>query len=305
MRGAEKSGEGKILDSIRRRVRLPRGSGVILGMGDDCAIYRNRGASEDLLFTTDMLLEGVHFRHETHPPEAVGHKALARGLSDIAAMGGVPRLCLLSLAVGERADRRWISRFYSGLLRLASRTGTPLAGGDLARAERTACDIVVCGGVPHGTALRRDGARAGDSIYVSGRLGGSALGLASQQGRAWTRHLRPEPRLALGVFLRERIGATAAMDLSDGLSLDLHRLTLAAGLEAAIDAPPRFAGATEQQALDGGEDYELLFTAPAAAKVPRSFRGVMLTRIGVMQRGKAGAVYLSGKRLAPRGYDHF
>jgi len=305
MRGGKQGSEGEILDSVRRRVRLPRGSRVILGIGDDCAIFRPRGAAEDLLFTTDMLIEGIHFRHETHPPEAVGHKALARGLSDIAAMGGVPRFCLLSLAVGRAANRRWISRFYNGLLRLSASTGTPLAGGDLAHAERTALDIVVCGGVPRGEALRRDGARPGDAIYVSGRLGGSALGLASQRGRSWARHLRPEPRLALGVFLRERIKATAAMDLSDGLSLDLRRMALASGLEAAIDSPPRFPGATVAQALHGGEDYELLFTVPPATKVPRNFGALPLTRIGVMQRGKAGAVYLSGEPLAPEGYDHF
>jgi thiamine-monophosphate kinase len=305
MRGKEARGEEPILDSIRRRVRLPRGSAVVLGIGDDCAIYRTRGASEDLLFTTDLLLEDVHFRHDTHTPQAIGHKALARGLSDIAAMGGVPRFCLLSLAVGARADRRWIDRFFDGLLRLAARTAIPLAGGDLARAEHTACDIVVCGAVPRGTALRRDAARAGDAIYVSGRLGGSALGLASQTGRAWARHLRPEPRLHLGVFLRERIAATAAMDLSDGLSLDLHRMALASGLEAAISPPPRFPGATPEQSLHGGEDYELLFTTRPHAKVPPSFEGVPLTQIGAMRRGKAGAVYLSEEPLPPQGYDHF
>ena len=139
----------------------------MLGIGDDCAIYRPRGSPEDLLFTTDLLLEDVHFRRATHPPEAVGHKALARGLSDIAAMGGVPRFCLLSLAMGERTGQAWMQRFYDGLLRLARKAGALLAGGDLARAARggkMACDIVVCGAVPRGRALRRDGARAGDAI---------------------------------------------------------------------------------------------------------------------------------------------
>ena len=114
-------GEAAILEAVRRRAYLPVGSGLALGIGDDCAIYRPRGAREDLLFTTDLLLEDVHFRHQTHPPGALGHKALARGLSDIAAMGGTPRFCLLSLAAGGRADRRWIDRFYDGLLRLARR----------------------------------------------------------------------------------------------------------------------------------------------------------------------------------------
>jgi thiamine-monophosphate kinase len=305
MRGAAAAGEFEILEAVRRRARLPAGHGLALGIGDDCAIYRPRGAREDLLFTTDLLLEDVHFHHETHPPEALGHKALARGLSDIAAMGGVPRFCLLSLAVGARANRRWIARFYDGLLRLARASGAPLAGGDLARAAKTACDIVVCGAVPRGSALRRDGARAGDAIYVSGRLGGSALGLENGRGRAWLRHLRPPPRLALGRFLREHIRASAAMDLSDGISLDLQRMALASGLEAAIDAPPRFPGASPAQALHGGEDYELLFTARPRAKVPGRFGRIPLTRIGVMRRGRPGAVYLAGKPLPALGYDHF
>jgi thiamine-monophosphate kinase len=255
-----------------------------------------------------MLLEDVHFRRSTHPPEAVGHKALARGLSDIAAMGGVPRFCLLSLAMGERTGQAWMQRFYDGLLRLARKAGALLAGGDLARAARggkMACDIVVCGAVPRGRALRRDGARAGDAIYVSGRLGGSALGLATGKGRAWARHLRPEPRLRLGIFLRERAGASAAMDLSDGLSMDLRRLALASGLEASIEPPPRFPGASLEQALHGGEDYELLFTVRPRVRVPASFEGVPLTRIGCLRKGRAGAVYLLDRPLPPLGYDHF
>jgi thiamine-monophosphate kinase len=252
-----------------------------------------------------MLVEGVHFRRETHGAGDVGWKALARGLSDIAAMGGEPRFCLLSLAVAPWVEARWLDGFYGGLLRLATRTRTPLMGGDLAHAEKTMCDIVVCGAVPRGTALRRDGARAGDAIYVSGALGGSALGLSKGSGRAWRRHLRPQPRLALGRFLRARLRATAAMDLSDGLSLDLHRLCLASGLRAEIGAPPRFPGATWEQALHGGEDYELLFTAPARARVPRDFEGLPLTRIGAMRPGRPGAVEWEGTPLAPLGYDHF
>jgi thiamine-monophosphate kinase len=252
-----------------------------------------------------MLIEGVHFRRETHGAGDVGWKALARGLSDIAAMGGEPRFCLLSLAVAPWVETRWLDGFYGGLLRLATRTRTPLMGGDLAHAEKVMCDIVVCGAVPRGTALRRDGARAGDAIYVSGALGASAMGLAKGSGRAWRRHLRPQPRLALGRFLRARLRATAAMDLSDGLSLDLHRLCLASGLSAEIGEPPRFPGATWEQALHGGEDYELLFTAPARARVPPDFEGVPLTRIGAMRQGHPGAVRLDGAPLAPLGYDHF
>jgi len=283
------------LEKLRRRA-LPRGAGILLGIGDDCAIFRPRGSSEDLLFTTDLFIEDVHFRRSTHRPEDAGWKALARGLSDIAAMGGEPRFCLLSLALAPWTDTRWLDRFYTGLLR----HGVALAGGDLGHAEQLACDIVVCGSVPRGKALRRDGARPGDGIYVSGRLGGSAFGLVNGRGAAWKRHVRPEPRLALGRYLRDR--ATAAMDLSDGLSLDLHRLCAASGVAAEIVAPPVFRGATLEQALHGGEDYELLFTArgPVRAK----FEGLQLTRIGTIRKGRAGEVRLDGAPLPALGYDH-
>ena len=305
---AAASSENELIERIRQRVKLPRGSGLILGIGDDCAIFRPRGGSEDLLFTTDMLVEGTHFRLETHNAADAGWKALARGLSDIAAMGGEPRFCLVSLALAPGTGALWVDGFYRGLLKLAEREDTPLAGGDLSHAPHVTCDIVVCGAVPRGRALRRDGARAGDAIYVSGALGGSAFGLAKGPGpkaggKAWLRHARPEPRLALGRFLRERVQATAAMDLSDGISLDLRRLCLASRLAAEIEAPPRYAGASLEQALHGGEDYELLFTA-RPEHVPPEFAGLPLTRIGTMRRGEAGAVTLGGLSLAPLGYDH-
>jgi thiamine-monophosphate kinase len=294
-----------LLARIRRRAFLPRSGALVLGIGDDCAVFRPRGSAEDLLFTTDLLLEDVHFRRATHSPADVGWKALARGLSDIAAMGGEPRFCLLSLALAKWTDTRWVDGFFRGLLLLASREHTPLIGGDLACADRVACDIVVCGAVPRGSALRRDGARPGDAIYVSGRLGASALGLERGRGGSWHRHLRPKPRVALGRFLRSKLRATAAMDLSDGLSLDLHRLCLASGLSAQIEVPPIFPGATLEHALHGGEDYELLFAAGARASVPAEFEGLPLTRIGTMRKGRAGFVELNGAPLAPLGYDHF
>jgi thiamine-monophosphate kinase len=295
------------MDLVRKIVRWSgpaSSSSVVLGIGDDCAICRPRGSREDLLFTTDMLIEDVHFRRATHHPADVGWKCLARGLSDIAAMGGEARFCLLSLALAEWADERWVAGFYRGLLSLARREGIVLAGGDLARADKVMCDIVVCGAVPRGRALRRDGARAGNSIYVSGTLGGSALGLAHPSGTAWKRHARPEPRLALGRFIREELRATAAMDISDGLSLDLRRMCEASGLRAEIGTPPIYPGATLEQALHGGEDYELLFTLPARATAPMEFEGVPLTRIGVMRRGKVGVV-LNGAPLEALGWDHF
>ncbi len=297
--------EWDLTERIRRQFPLPRGGEIVRGIGDDCAIYRPRGSADDLLFTTDLLLEDVHFRRQTHRATDVGWKALARGLSDIAAMGGIPRFFLVSLAIAPWAGAQWVDGFYRGLRQLARRTRLFLLGGDLAHSGKVACDIVVCGAVPRGKALRRDKARAGDAIYVSGRLGGSALGLTGTGGAARRRHLRPEPRLALGRFLRERLHATAAMDLSDGLSIDLWRLCQASQLSATISEPPRFRGATIEQALHGGEDYELLFAAPARAAVPSQFEGVPLTRIGVFQKELPARVFLNGLALPPSGYDHF
>jgi thiamine-monophosphate kinase len=291
------SSEDELIARIRHRAPLPKSGSMVLGIGDDCAIMRPRGSSEDLLFTTDMLIEDTHFLR-SHRAADVGWKALARGLSDIAAMGGTPRFCLVSLCLAPWSSRKWIDEFYRGLLSLAEREGATLAGGDLSHADRVMCDIVVCGAVPRGKALRRDGARPGNAIYVSGSLGGAALRLA--KGR---RPIRPQPRLALGRFLREELHATAAMDLSDGISLDLHRLCRASGLAAEINTPPLFRGASPEQALHGGEDYELLFTVRDGA-VPPHFAGVPLTRIGTMRRGPAGAVICNGAPMASLGYDH-
>jgi thiamine-monophosphate kinase len=303
--------ERAITDKLRKLSVIPPSSPVILGIGDDCAIYRPRGSADDLLFTTDLFVEGTHFLRETHKASDVARKALARSLSDIAAMGGAPRFCLVSLCVPRWAKQNWINAFFDTLVANASKAGAVLAGGDLSHGEILVCDVTVCGAVPRGTALRRDRARPGNEIYVSGALGGSALGLKLGKGRAWKRHVNPEPRLALGEFLRTKLRATAGMDLSDGLSLDLQRLCLASGVTADIADPPAFPGASGEQALHGGEDYELLFTVPAGTRVPSVFKGLALTRIGVIRKpdkiakNQAGEVRHHGKLLPALGYDHF
>jgi thiamine-monophosphate kinase len=271
-----------LVDWIRKHADVRR-SRLVLGVGDDCAIFRPR-AGEDLLFTTDQLIEGVHFR-KTARAETIGERALARSLSDIAAMGGEPRFCLVSLAAPKRKGSRWMEAFFRGLLRLARRTQTPLAGGDLSHDDHVHCDVMVCGAVTRGKALRRDGARPGDDVYVSGRL-----------GKPWDRRI--EPRLALG---HELVGkATACIDLSDGLSLDLHRLCLASRVSAEVERVPIEKGATLERALHGGEDYELLFTLPHGKPAPPR-----TTRIGTILRGTPGAISFQGRKLKPRGYDHF
>lgn len=298
--------ERSLLALIVRRASGRAPEELVLGIGDDCAVLRPRGARQDWLLTTDLMIEGVHFMAGMHPSVSVGYRALARGLSDIAAMGGEPRFCLVSVALGENMQARWLDGFYRGLTALAGQCGVVVAGGDLSRARLALCDIVVCGTAPRGRFLRRDGARPGDRIFVSGRLGGSARGLQLRRGPAWRRHLRPTPRLALGQFLRDQLGATAAMDLSDGLSLDLHRLCLASGVSAVLERePPRFPGATLEQALHGGEDYELLFTLPARVQPPSEFQGIPLTEIGFVRLGRPGRVWFRGRLLPPRGWDPF
>jgi thiamine-monophosphate kinase len=255
------------------------------GIGDDCAILPS--GSRDLLLTTDLFLENIHFR-PTEDAATAGHRCLARGLSDIAAMGGTPRWYFVSLALAPWATPAWLKRFYLGMRRLAARARVTLAGGDLSHAAQVAADIIVLGEAPKGQALRRSTARPGDAIWVSGLLGAQPA--------------KPEPRLALGRALRAR--ATACMDLSDGLSLDLHRLASESRLAAALDRPlPVAPHATLDDALHRGEDYELLFTAPPNARF--SSRHLPLTRIGTMLPGTPGEISFFGLPLPPKGYDHF
>ncbi len=285
--------ELSIIQSIRRRAgrATPQGARIRLGIGDDAAVLDPLPRGQELLVTTDLLIEGSHFRGERHPARALGHKTLARGLSDIAAMGGQPLYALLSLCLPPWAGEKWRKQFFAGLFHLARRAGVALVGGDLAAGGRFAADIVVLGSAARGQVLRRSKARPGDLIYVSGRLGGSALGLKrlrpatfSLADPAVRRHLYPTPRLALGRFLAEKLHVQAAMDLSDGLSLDLFRMAAESrvGAEIWAEALPVFPGANRHQALHGGEDYELLFTLGSGRQVPQSFEGIPLTAIGVV-----------------------
>ncbi len=273
------------LDLIRA---ISRWSGNNL-IGDDCAILTPpRG--RQLLVTTDMLVEGVHFALSTHTAQDCGWKALARGLSDIAAMGGDPHWCFVSLALTATVDQRWLRDFYRGLGALAKRHGVSLAGGDLTQAAQLSADVTVIGSTPTGRALTRSGAKAGDILFVTGPLGAMAAS-------GYT--LRPQPRLDACVQLR-RLRATACMDLSDGLTLDLHRMALASGLSASIDEVPVAPGASLEQALSGGEDYELLFALPPGKRAPTGS-----VRIGSMKSGKPGQIRFQGRRIGAKGWDPF
>ncbi len=274
--------ELELVEKLRKMAGGPR-RGVIRGIGDDCALFRPK-PGEDLLLKTDQLIERVHFP-KSMPPEIVGQRALGRALSDIAAAGGDPRCCLVALAVPKTRANRWILAFFRGLLALAKRTGTVLAGGDLSHANAIHCSVMVIGAVKRGKALTRAGARPGDQLCVSGRL-----------GKPWDQRI--DPRLALGRKLAGQ--ATACIDLSDGLSLDLYRLCRESHVAASVDRVPMVRGSALERALHGGEDYELLFTLPPRATRPRG-----TTRIGSIVRGPAGRVWFKGKLLAPRGYVHF
>jgi thiamine-monophosphate kinase len=311
-----------------------------LGIGDDCAILRPPAGCE-VLVTTDFTLENRHFRRDLHPPESVGHRCLARGLSDLAAMGGTPLSAFLSLALpgvmlAETTGRAWVERFFSGLRTLAELHRVPLAGGDTSEAPGgknglILADIVLVGTAPKGEALRRSGAAVGDAFYVTGQLGGAAAELATMLKRqrrilkvATTEghpQLFPEPRLDVGESLLRRELATACLDLSDGLSTDLAHLCRASGVCAEIEqaalpihtlALRLGADAALRAALHGGEDYELLFTAPASLLMPTSLAGVPITRIGSVKKRRTGRPLMTmltpdGSRveLKPDGWEHF
>jgi thiamine-monophosphate kinase len=329
-------GELGLIEQIRS-ARQPRSGAVALGIGDDCAILRPPAGSE-LLVTTDFTLERRHFRRDLHPATAVGHRCFARGLSDLAAMGAHPLAAFLSLALpaemlANKKGQRWVEEFFHGLHALAALYKVPLAGGDTAESpDGILADIVLIGSAPRGRSLRRSTARPGDALYCTGHLGGSAAELEKilasgrmsqiRPGANETHpHLLPEPRLNVGAWLLKHRLATACIDLSDGLSTDLTHLCTESGVAAEIDEAslplhPLTAKLGHERALhlalNGGEDYELLFSAPPAAKLPRSIAGVKVTRIGQIIRKTRSTppiilLQTGGRRrpLQPGGWEHF
>lgn len=340
--------------------RMAAAAGVRVGIGDDCAVLRP-AAGREVLVTTDFCLETIHFHRDWHSPESAGHRCLARGLSDLAAMGAKPAAAFLSLALPPELMRTrqgrasWRERFLAGLLALADRHGVPLAGGDTARSPAVAgagmagphglalADIVLVGTAPRNRAMLRSTAQPGDRLYLTGWLGGAAAELAQvQMSPARSRrltaadpgspdghpHLFPEPRLEVGAWLLRNRAATAAIDLSDGLSTDLDHLCEESGLAAVLDrdALPihplarksaAASGGEEKMlalALHGGEDYELLFTASPRQRIPARIGGIPVHCIGRMRRTSAGGprMILESQRagrsetleIQPRGWEH-
>ncbi|HZU21384.1 MAG TPA: thiamine-phosphate kinase [Terriglobales bacterium] len=316
--------ERQLIARIRRNARGNRNRAVANAIGDDCAILRFSGGAE-ILLTTDFSIEGTHFRREWHAPDSAGHRCLARGLSDIAAMGGEPAAAFLSLAMPADLPQKWADGFISGLLRLAKKHKVELAGGDISVAPLICADIVVVGHAPRGSAISRSGAKPGHSIYVTGELGQAAAVLASlradkkisPRSAPGRRHFYPEPRVEVGQHLRRHKLASAMIDISDGLSTDLSHICQESGVAALIaeHSIPRPSGweagsSSLHFALHGGDDYELLFTAPSSAEIPRKIAGVTITPIGQITDGKRGEIFLTDshgqrKKLTPGGWQVF
>jgi thiamine-monophosphate kinase len=300
---------------------------AILGPGDDCALLAPSPGME-LAVTTDMLVAGVHFFPDTDPAQ-LGWKALAVNLSDLAAMGAKPRWALLAGSL-PAADECWIAAFAKGFFACAQRYGVDLVGGDTTRGSLNLC-ITALGELPAGQALRRCGALAGDDLWISGYPGLAALGLAQLQGRTVlpealaSRCLfalqQPQPRVELGLALRERHLAHAAIDVSDGLLADLGHILERSALAAEISTaqlPALPAGVTPGLAREcqmaGGDDYELLFSAApdkrhALAELAAQL-DLPLWRIGRVMAGVAGRLNLldengAAQPITYKGYDHF
>ncbi len=331
--------EDQLVERVRRRfvsthVRAIPGArlidgGLRVGIGDDAAVLRPR-AGTDWVVTTDSFLENVHFLRKTHPPGAVGYKALARATSDIAAMGARPRSFFLALGLPATCAGSWLDAFLDGMAGAARRFGLILAGGDTSKYPLVVASLTVLGEIKRGRAILRSGARPGDLLCVSGRLGEAELGLQliqkklhKQKGssRLLKKHFYPEPRLVLGEWLATHRCATSMIDTSDGLSTDLGHICRASGVGAIVWASkiPMARIPEELQrlgldpldlALNGGEDYELLFTVPKklSDRLPRKVADVSLSIIGEITREKTVILLGPDRRSTPlrqKGWDPF
>ena len=298
-----------------------------VGIGDDAAAWQPNAHHLELI-TSDMLVDGVHFRLRDTTPQALGHKALAKNLSDIAAMAGRPILAVVALGVTAELDESWFRGFYGGMASLARRARCAIAGGDIVRAPALTIAVTIVGEARRTVIRLRSGARPGDVIAVTGPLGLAAAGLrlldagaaAGSGGRAVEAYLTPQPRLAEGSFLGSRRAVHALMDVSDGLSTDVARMARASGVDATIERDALFVHtalrSVDADAIDlilnGGDDYELLTAVErrAFASIARTFQrrfGRPLSPVGRFEKG-TGSVWLesTGRReaLPPRGYDH-
>ncbi len=306
------------------------------GIGDDCAIFASIPGS-DWLITADMLVDKVHFDTTWHDPYLLGRKSLAVNVSDIAAMGGVPQFALLSMGIPGSYDSEWTDRYMDGFISFLDQFGCVLIGGDTVSSDILTFSITVLGSAEDGKAIGRQGASAGDSVYVSGPLGSAAAGLylcqkgsfgipetkSSRWGALLARHLNPVPRVGLGRLLLQSGCVTAMQDISDGIATDLSHICTASGVAAVLDentlpAHPellKMCAEMEMAATDfqlrGGEDYELLFTVPRACEPDLlqklSAADQHIHRVGVIEEGEGVSIRThSGEcvRIDYQGYEH-
>ena len=331
------SGERDLIAAIRARVPAAP-AWLAVGIGDDAAVVTpQRGALE--ILTTDALVEGIHFDRRFSSPHQIGWKALAVNLSDIAAMGGTPRLALLSLGIPAAVPAAELHELIDGFLALAADARVTLAGGNITRSPGPLfVDVTVVGFARRRHVLTRAGARAGDDLYVTGEIGAAAAGLSWSQASVNApqqlpsidrieacvrRHCAPVPRVRFGMLLGRNRAASACMDLSDGLADGVRQIAEASGLGATIDAAavpiPQAAVEWFQRtgadpviaAISGGDDYELLFAAPRRgrgrlATVVRQARGLPVTRVGQLTGEPALAIFRNGAaEPMPAGFVHF
>jgi len=329
-------GESEIIARLRKRAGA--NDDVLLGIGDDAAVIKTT-SGKDLIACCDLMVEGVHFRTEWAPPRLLGRKALAVNLSDIAAMGGIPKFAMMSIALPHWCSSDFVDELFEGMLQLAYASGVAIIGGDTSSSRDSLfIDVTVIGECESGNAVTRRGAKAGDRIYVSGSLGASALGLSLLEGgfrfedsqdesdsrrQAVLKHLAPEPRSKLGRALAEARLATAMIDISDGLSTDLWHILDESGVGGVIHAGAipiaecvRSIASEASNidpltlALNGGEEYELLFTVlPSKTKALADLSdslGVRLTAIGdiVAEKGLQLVSGGSAESLQPSGFEH-
>jgi thiamine-monophosphate kinase len=334
-------GERALIQRITSRLTLP--PWVLVGPGDDAAVIEpERGALEVL--TTDAQVEGVHFDRRFVPPDAIGHRALAVNLSDLAAMGAAPRVALLSLLLPDTLPVADVDGILDGLLAVAARHKVALVGGNITRSPGPlVVDVTVTGAVRPRRVLLRSGARPGDEVYVTGSIGDALVGLRSLQAgltrpapqesmdtggadlvrSAIERYLRPEPRMRAGVLLGRNRAASACMDLSDGLADGVRQIAEASNVGMTIDAAAlpisaaargwheAHGGDAVDASLAGGDDYELLFTVRPAHRgrfraVQKQIGDLPITRLGVVTKERRLVVRApGGDRDLPRGFEHF
>jgi thiamine-monophosphate kinase len=319
-------GERSLIERIKARLSSP--SWVVVGAGDDAAVIEPERGSLDVV-TTDALVEGVHFDRRFCPADAIGHKALAVNLSDLAAMGASPRAALLSLVLPDGLPLADVDALLDGLLSLADRCKVALVGGNITRSPGPlVVDVTAIGSAGRRRILTRGGARPGDAVYVTGSIGAGVVGLGAFRERAdvpmaQERYLRPEPRVRAGMLLGRNRAASSCMDLSDGLADALRQVAEASGVGIAVDqgALPIDDAVLrwfEQHCVDpvleavaGGDDYELLFTSrPAQRSRLRAVRqhvGTLpITRIGVVTKERKVVLKTpDGERSLPEGFQHF